>query len=249
MIDPFGLDASAEALIIEATEIIPLKLRRDFFFAASPDKLVQEAGDISRAFDSAHQNDVVLSSIIDLRSELAAWEERPVVQPWSRGYLAARRLREVVGVLNAPLPSFDDIAKALRIRDGNLHAALVEIPNSTGVYDALVATNHHNSPSFAISTRHNEAAHRFHFCRGLYEFLRTDDIGPWLVTKSLSDTQKQSRAFAAEFLAPAEALRERVSGSAVSVDEVDDISREFGVSTYVINHQLENHDIATVLPS
>jgi len=163
--------------------------------------------------------------------------------------LAAQRLREAIGIPHATLPSFDAIAKALRVSDGNLKTALVEMPNATGVYDALVATNRRESPSFALSPRHNSAAHRFHFCRGLYEFLRADDPGPWLVTKSLSDSQKQSRAFAAEFLAPASALRERVSGSTVSPDEVDDISQEFGVSSYVIGHQFENHEIATVLPS
>ena len=247
-LDPFDLDAAAEARIIEVTEAVPLKLRRDFLFAASAGNLVQEASDVSSAYAFARENDVVLASILSLRNELASYELPLTVQPWSRGYLVAQRLREAIGILNAPLQSFDDIADALRVSNGNLQAALVEMPNATGVYDALVATNRHNSPSFAISTRHNEAAHRFHFCRGLYEFLRADDVGPWLVTKSLSDTQKQSRAFAAEFLAPEKALRERVSGSAVSVDEVDDISREFGVSTYVINHQLENHGIAKVLP-
>jgi hypothetical protein len=248
-LDPFGLEASVEAQIIEATEIVPLKLRRDFLFVASTDNLAQEAKDISSAYFSAHQNDVALNSIVSLRNEFAANERQLAVEPWLQGYLAAQRLREAIGILKAPLRSFGDIAKALRVRDHHLQAALVEMPSAAGVYDALVATNRCDSPSFVINTRHHEEAHRFHFCRGLYEFLRTDDIGPWLVTKSFSGTQKQSRAFAAEFLAPSEALRERVSGSAVSVDEVDDISREFGVSTYVINHQLENHDIATVLPS
>jgi hypothetical protein len=248
-LDPFGLDESAEARIIRATEAVPSKLRRDFLFAATTDNLEKEACDVSSAYASAHDNDIVLTSILSLRNELAAYDPQPAVQPWSRGYLAAQRLREAIGIPNEPFPSFEAIAKALRVSDSSLQAALVDMPNATGVYDALVATNRRESPSFAISARHNKAAHRFHFCRGLYEFLRADDSGPWLVTKSLSDNQKQSRAFAAEFLAPAAALRKRVSGSTVSVDEVDDISQEFGVSTYVINHQFENNDIATVLPS
>jgi hypothetical protein len=248
-LDPFGLDATAEARIIEATEAVPLKLRRDFLSAATPDNLAQEAIDVFSAYGSAHRNDAVLTAILSLRRELAVNELQPAAPPWSRGYLAAQRLRETIEIPHEPFPSFEAIAKALHVSYSNLQAALVDIPNATGVYDALVATNSRDSPSFALSMRHNKAAHRFHFCRGLYEFLRADDDGPWLVTKSLSDTQKQSRAFAAELLAPASALRKRVSGSTVSADEVDDISQEFGVSTYVINHQFENHDIATVLPS
>ena len=248
-LDPFSLNAPTEARIVEATEAVHMKMRRDFLFAASEDNLAQEASDVSSAYEAARCNDAVLTSLLSFRNELAANEQQPATQPWIHGYLVAQLLRKVIGVVNEPLQSFDDIAKALRVSNSDLQAALIEMPNATGVYDALVATNRHKSPSFALSTRHNKAAHRFHFCRGLYEFLHGEDVGPWLVTKSLSDTQKQSRAFAAEFLAPASALRKRVSGSTVSVDEVDDISQEFGVSPYVINHQFENHDIATVLPA
>lgn len=54
------------------------------------------------------------------------------------------------------------------------------------------------------------------------------------------------RAFAAEFLAPAEALRQRLGGEQVSPDEVEDLACDFDVSGYVVRHQIENHNLAQI---
>lgn len=248
-LDPFSIDEVMQSRIIRATEIVPNSLRNDFILAASASNLDAQANDIYSAFNRAQNNDTVLKALLDLRADLGSRE--PVIgPPWSRGYLVAQQLRERLGLGTTMLPGFNEIAEALHIGNAeNLRAALVEVPDATGVYDALVTTNRHASPTFALNVRHRDAAQRFHFCRGLYAFLRADNAGPWMVTKSLSDAQKQSRAFAAEFLAPAVALQDRVSGTTVSADEVDEIASEFGVSAFVIDHQLENHRIAKVLPS
>jgi Zn-dependent peptidase ImmA (M78 family) len=55
-----------------------------------------------------------------------------------------------------------------------------------------------------------------------------------------------SRAFAAEFLAPKEMLRQDLSGSWVTEEEIDDLATEYGVSPFVIRHQVENHNLAHV---
>ncbi len=67
-----------------------------------------------------------------------------------------------------------------------------------------------------------------------------------LVTVARTDRQKCNRAFAAEFLAPAQWIRERIDGSQVSPDEMDDWAQELGVSTVVVGHQIENHRLAEV---
>ena len=62
-----------------------------------------------------------------------------------------------------------------------------------------------------------------------------------------TDRQAFSRAFAAEFLAPAEGLRERLrDASVVEAEGVDDLAAEFGVSSIVIRRQIDNHDLAEV---
>ncbi len=70
-----------------------------------------------------------------------------------------------------------------------------------------------------------------------------------MVTRAQSDRQKCSRAFAAELLAPAGAIRERVSRPGIASDDVDELAALFGVSSFVIQHQLENHRIASIIES
>jgi len=55
-----------------------------------------------------------------------------------------------------------------------------------------------------------------------------------------------NRAFAAEFLAPHEMLRSELSGAMIDEDEIDDLAVEYGVSAFVVRHQIENHRLARV---
>ena len=67
-----------------------------------------------------------------------------------------------------------------------------------------------------------------------------------LVTSSHTWTQRASRAFAAELLAPAGALRQRIHGDRVSGREVARLAEEFLVDNELIERQIENHTIAAV---
>jgi Zn-dependent peptidase ImmA (M78 family) len=86
----------------------------------------------------------------------------------------------------------------------------------------------------------------FHFCRALCEYLHSRGDRAALVTDADTVRQKRNRAFAAELLAPAAALRARVGTSIVTWDQTEEIAEEFGVSAFVIDHQLTNHRIAAV---
>ena len=55
-----------------------------------------------------------------------------------------------------------------------------------------------------------------------------------------TDFQQLTRAFAAEYLAPAEQLRERMRDGCTSATA---LGEEFGVSPWVISHQMENHNL------
>ena len=58
--------------------------------------------------------------------------------------------------------------------------------------------------------------------------------------------QKRNRAFAAELLAPADALRTAIHGPVVESEELDQLALHFGVTSELIRRQLANHEIATV---
>lgn len=64
-----------------------------------------------------------------------------------------------------------------------------------------------------------------------------------------TDRQVVSRAFAAEFLASADGLRDRLWGaSVVEAEGEDDLAAEFGVSSMAIYRQIENHKLDEVAP-
>jgi hypothetical protein len=243
-LDPFATDEETNRLIMEVDTWVPENVRREFFEVASLEKLHQEAIEVSVAVDSARANEAELRPIVNLRGQVrpSGTDSMP---PWKQGYAAARKLRQTLGLGNTSLQSFDAIAEAFGVSVGQLELAIIDQAIPTVVYNALVATNSRNSPAFAMSRR-SETSARFQFCRGLYEFLETTTKGPWLVTKAPSNRQKKNRAFAAEFLAPAALIQEEVSGSVISSDELEELATRLGVSSHVMVHQLENHEIATV---
>ena len=86
---------------------------------------------------------------------------------------------------------------------------------------------------------------RFLDARGLYHGLFTCDSSQRLVTRAYTWDQQASRAFAAELLAPREALTSRAPERADRA-AVDQFAQEFGASTKVIENQLENAGVALV---
>lgn len=63
-----------------------------------------------------------------------------------------------------------------------------------------------------------------------------------LVTAAYTLEQRASRSFAAELLAPREALKMRV-GSSASQQDVNALTEEFQVSRLVIQNQLQNAQV------
>jgi Zn-dependent peptidase ImmA (M78 family) len=64
-----------------------------------------------------------------------------------------------------------------------------------------------------------------------------------------TDRQARARSFAAEFLAPAEGIRRRLGqpeGEWVEEDTIDELAQEFDVSSFVIGHQIRNHNLGQV---
>lgn len=98
-----------------------------------------------------------------------------------------------------------------------------------------------------VTVPRGESATRFLIARALGEFLGRSLPGPGLLSSLSTDQQAQSRAFAAEFLAPAKALQQRLAGSDLEPERADDLAEEFGVSSQLIRHQVRNHDLATIV--
>ena len=98
--------------------------------------------------------------------------------------------------------------------------------------------------SFGLKSR-GDAGRRFLFCRALAEAITSQ--GDALVTKGNTERQQRNRAFAAEFLAPSASLESRIVNRVVDDEQVDDLAEEFGVSSQVVVHQIQNHKIAELV--
>ena len=159
---------------------------------------------------------------------------RPSAQaPYRRGYGLARAARAQLrpGALRYDLPTSG--AEAV--------PCVTMQPPTVGIQGLVAA----ESPACVVENG-RETTQRFLRARSLGDYLGRAADAPAILSGLATDRQAQSRAFAAEFLAPAETLRRKLGGKRVSLDEVDDLAHEFDVSSYVVRHQIENHALAEI---
>ena len=86
---------------------------------------------------------------------------------------------------------------------------------------------------------------RFRLARSLFFRHFTAAPGRRLITAAHTWDQRASRAFAAEFLAPASALAKHIRGP-VSFNDIDKLGDEYRVSPLVIEHQIDNHRLGSL---
>jgi len=153
----------------------------------------------------------------------------PVAEPWRRGHELAKSVRHHLGIGDSRFEFQPDGPLAV-------HHSTTVIPGNCSIQGLVAA----GAPA-CITAKKNETSKRFLLARALGDYIGQSEPGPGILTSLYTDRQAQSRAFAAELLAPADSLRARLGDEPVEHDTIDEISREFGVSSQVIGHQLENH--------
>lgn len=239
--DPYALaDAEREA-VIRLEQVLDESIFEEAIAVLDAEYLEAETTAIAAALQPGNGTPLPLEHV-------RAVGTQPIVRgdsPWLAGYALARDLRRQLGLDGAPLPTMETLGEALRENPDLLVKATR--PRDLGAADLLngvVTCNGDNLPAFALR-RGPESNRRFHFCRGLAEIL-TSPGSPALLTQARSDRQQRNRAFAAEFLAPAAALQAKAPRPVLDEEDVDELAAEFGVSPWLIAHQLENHEIARI---
>lgn len=160
------------------------------------------------------------------------------------GYMHAVALRDTIGTPSAPIV---DLAGLMR-RMGWARSPIVALNGrpASPLLDAVVDYGAEGAPVVASHLRERESSERFRLARSLFMQHQSNVGERRLVTESHTWDQRASRAFAAELLAPAEALSTRIRSTHVLGHDVERLAGEFNVSPLVIEHQIDNHDIATV---
>lgn len=165
--------------------------------------------------------------------------------PWQTGYQTARDVRSALALADRTFASLDALLDAFGF-SGKAAASALRRDHQLPL-GAVVGVNRNGSPGILMNGLGTSAGREaFLFCRAMSEYLSVPADAQRIVSRARNARQKENRAFAAEFLAPSDLLRDRVNSTTVGTDEVDDLARHFGVSQLVIAHQLQNHRIATI---
>ena len=227
--DPFDVTPSlAEALIGFWNDTEP-SLRAEALAAADEDSLSDVGAWLAEQLPKLEGEGS--SDWPDIRRTLPSVSD---ARPWERGYALARSARACLQTGDGPVdfesPGFPAFARS-------------EAKRTVRRIRGMVAAD---TPA-CVAVPQPEPATRFLTARALGDYLDRSTSGPGILGTLATDRQAVSRAFAAEFLAPAGGLRERLQGaSVVEAEGVDDMAAEFGVSSMVVHRQIENHKLAEV---
>jgi hypothetical protein len=230
-LDPFAVPAGVSKDIIRRWDSLEASLREDMFTCASSDTLEALSEWVSQTTNRLSAT-VVGSEWPSLQAQLRSQTVEP---PWQRGYRLASEARAAMGVRH---PRFDFS------ESGGWAVQSISISPPTPLIQGVVRDH---GPSCAIRAR-NETARRFLIARSIGDYLSRPNGSATLLTSAQSSRQAVSRAFAAELLAPAAFLRERLTArhGPIPLDRIEDVADELGVSSYAISHQILNHRIGRV---
>ena len=162
---------------------------------------------------------------------------------YDAGYRQARALRERSGLGTDRIPDLEEVMRLFGWADAPI--VPMDTAPSTGVH-AVVDYGRDDAPVVAAYPPAQPTTERFLLARSLFLHVFSSKSERRLVTASHTWDQRASRAFAAELLAPSDALRERIRSAVVSAREVAHYAEEFLVDSTLVERQLENHALARV---
>ena len=226
-----GLEAPLRDDLLDAER--PQTLQRDAEWLRRAESLAADAGSAKhREFDPSSLPEATPAAS-NMRANTAH----------ELGYACAASVRRHLSPADghAPIGEVDEVL----VRLGWARSPSRTAPRAEGPLEAALERSGNGAPVAVVSDT-DRVGNRFKLARAI--FLRhfgRDRTGRRLVTEGHTREQRASRAFAAEFLAPAAGLSRRI-GDRVSRDEIDDLAHHYDVNPFVINHQIQNHRLAWV---
>lgn len=235
-IDPYTHAPNYDAVtrfIEELVEDPNVPLVKDLTTASSPEHIVQHWEWINQT-----QSRYGLGRV---RAALAE-ANGSATSAFQFGYEIAHRVRNRARLdLDVPLPGIEGVADAgygFELSVGpEVSTSGREIRSIAGWADANLAVVA-GSPQHRLSKR-------FALARALFFLLVSPKDAVRLVTGAFTWDQQASRAFAAELIAPREALKKHVTVFADRAD-VGRLARRYQASPMLIKRQLENAEVAVV---
>lgn len=237
--DPDELTDEHEELMRASVSPLEAELRDDLLDASTADGLPVDVVWLAAAHDTA----------ISAGSPAASKPKRPSLSVVGRptaheaGYECARMLRQNLPATNGG--GVADVREAMQ-EFGWAQSPLLTTPSKpASLIDALVDRSPSGAAVVVAPADCGFRQERFRLARALFLHQVAAAPGRRLVTAAHTWDQQASRAFAAEFLAPAAALARHV-GARISWRDIDELADEYQVSPLVIEHQIENHRLGSL---
>ncbi len=234
-LDPFSVPESLAQEIVNVSSLLPDSVLWDFYDAADFGNLAEGVLSMRKWLDMTRRKRTKVRLIPELRG--CTVHGARSAMPWDQGYAAASSLRSHLNLDGQTLSTWEALGGALSLSASDRRSVVCRGDQPSLLYDAAVGLSRSDSPVFVVPKRHDEAG-RFAFCRALYEYLWAEL--PAMATPSHAARQKRNRAFAAEFLAPAANICAALNTNIADDETVSELAAQFGVSEFVIRHQIAN---------
>ena len=238
--DPYEIGDDERSLVLKLGDALSGAVLEEAIAAFNPRSLMTECSAIAGAIGHAKANALRWEPLSSMEFEPSFTSPTP----WEAGYHLARDVRRALNLDGQPLPSMARIADAIDAQRDLLDQLTKPVDfQAATLVDGVITRNDDRFPAFAFREFSSGESRRFHFCRALGEVFASPGTDT-LITKAHSQRQQRNRAFAAEFLAPSSSLSQEVSRPVLDGDDIDQLAATFGVSSWVIAHQIRNHRIA-----
>ncbi|MBM4061334.1 MAG: hypothetical protein FJ265_09615 [Planctomycetes bacterium] len=237
-LDPYAATEASAAAIVTANEAVPPGLFHELAAEADIERLTAESLWCQRAAAAAATLQG-LPAWSRLRGSLQLGVPVDGGPPWRVGYSRAEQVRQLLKLGVGPLPA--DVL-------GELASPETVVPSTTGRIALGFAREDAAGIVFGAMAGRVPAgtSKTFLRARAMHELLHGQ--GPaFLLTRANTREQATGRAFAAEMLVPAAAIRARIRDRVATGDDVVDIAAEFAVAEQVVRLQIVNHGIPASL--
>lgn len=235
-VDPYTISDDSATLVQELFESVPARIASDLAESIEEGTLAQGINWLREGLRIVAPDQVSSIPLVDLRTAVQSREGEPdhgEMPAWEYGYRLADRCLQVV----------TDHPAHVHWEDRDSVDGLE--PYWPAGVESIVRV--HDEDMWCVSRKKHASSRRFTVARSLYFFVEPIVPVPRLSTSTRTWDQRASRAFAAQLLAPAWRLEERLGGvTAVSQEEIVEIANEFRVSEYIIRDQFKNHQLAVV---
>jgi DNA-binding NarL/FixJ family response regulator len=212
-LDPYEIQELTSDQIIQAHKILPKTLRDEFFQAANPNQIINEAQKITEISKNIR--------ISTHKPQFPEFRLQPQEPAWNTGYRLAKTIKEH-GI------SYKSLKKAIRLKQTDI-----------GTFNGLAHFN--GKITIYHTTPKTKTSQAFLIGQAICEQL-TQREPLALLTSAKTPRQARNRAFAAEMLAPAQQIQEKLNQGLTD----SEIADELKVSPYVIEYQKENHRLAEI---